>query len=166
MAFLNDLKQMLNQYVSGGAPSGDTGTHFQQVAQSVDSATLAQGIAAAMRSDDTPPFSQLVSQLFASGSGEQKLAMLTTLFSSLPPDVRAELPSMIPGLGPAISPTSAEAISPDAVQQLAERAQQHDAGIVDRMSALYAAHPGLIRTLGNAAMMIALRTIAQRHQPA
>ena len=33
MAFLNDLKQMLNQYVSGGAPSGDTGTHFQQVAQ-------------------------------------------------------------------------------------------------------------------------------------
>lgn len=166
MAFLNDLKQMLNQYVSGGAPSGDTGTHFQQVAQSVDSATLAQGIAAAMRSDDTPPFSQLVSQLFASGSGEQKLAMLTTLFSSLPPDVRAELPSMIPGLGPAISPTSAEAISPDAVQQLAEHAQQHDAGIVDRMSALYAAHPGLIRTLGNAAMMIALRTIAQRHQPA
>src|SRR5215831_13518209 len=99
MAFFEDLKQMLNQYTSGATPAGDTAAHFQQVAQSVDRGTLAQGIAAAMRSDDTPPFSQLVSQLFASGSGEQKLAMLNTLFSSVPPDVRAELPSMIPGLG-------------------------------------------------------------------
>jgi hypothetical protein len=119
-----------------------------------------------MRSDDTPPFSQLVSQLFASGSGEQKLAMLTTLFSSVPPDVRAQLPSMIPGLGGVTTPASAQAVSPDAVQQLAEHAEQHDASIVDRMSALYAAHPGLIKTLGSTAMMIAMRTIAQRHQAA
>ena len=166
MAFFNDLKQMLNQYTSGAAPSGDTGAHFQQVAESVDRGTLAQGIAAAMRSDDTPPFSQLVSQLFASGSGEQKLAMLNTLFSSVPADVRAQLPSMIPGLGAATSPTSAQAVTPDAVQQLAEHAEQHDAGIVDRMSALYAAHPGLIKTLGSTAMLIAMRAIAQRHQAA
>jgi len=166
MALLNDLKAMLNQYMSGGAPSGDTGAHFQQVAQSVDSTTLAHGIAAAMRSDDTPPFSQLVSQLFASGSGEQKLAMLNTLFSSVPPDVRTQLSSMFPGLGPVNSPTSAQAVSPDAVQQLAEHAEQHDAGVVDRMSALYAAHPGLIKTLGTTAMMIAMRAIADRHTPA
>src|SRR5262244_751068 len=124
MALFNDLRAMLNQYVSGGAPSGDTAAHFQQVAQSVDRGTLAQGIAAAMRSDDTPPFSQLVSQLFASGSGEQKLAMLSTLFASVPPDVRTQLSSMFPGLGePVTSPTSAQAVSPDAVQQLAEHAQ-------------------------------------------
>jgi hypothetical protein len=166
MALFDDLKQMLNRYTSGAAPSGDTGAHFQQVAQSVDRGTLAQGIAAAMRSDDTPPFSQLVSQLFASGSGEQKLAMLNTLFSSVPPEVGAQLSSMIPGLGAVTSPTSAQAVSPDAVQQLAEHVQQHDAGIVDRMSALYAAHPGLIKTLGSAAMMIAMRAIAERHQPA
>jgi hypothetical protein len=166
MALLNDLKAMLNQYVSGSAPSGDTGAHFQQVAQSVDQGTLAQGIAAAMRSDDTPPFAQLVSQLFASGSGEQKLAMLNTLCSSVPADVRAQLSSMIPGIGTATSPTSAQAVSPDAVQQLAEHAEQHDASIVDRMSALYAAHPGLVKTLGTTAMMIAMRTIAQRHPSA
>ncbi|HEX7795825.1 MAG TPA: hypothetical protein VF456_15790 [Vicinamibacterales bacterium] len=166
MAFLNDLKQMLSQYTSGTAPSGDTAEHFQQVAQSVDRGTLAQGIAAVMRSDDTPPFSQLASQLFASGSGEQKLAMLTTLFASVPPDVRAQLSSMIPGLGEVTSPAAAQAVSPDAVQQLAEHAEQHDVGIVDRMSALYAAHPGLIKTLGSAAMMIAMRTIAAHRQPA
>jgi len=60
--------------IRGHAPPGDTGVHFQQVAQSVDSGTLAQGIAAAMRSDETPPFAQLVAQLFESGSIDQKAA--------------------------------------------------------------------------------------------
>jgi hypothetical protein len=165
MALFDDLKGMLNQYASGAAPSGDAGAHFQQVAQSVDRGTLAQGIAAAMRSDDTPPFAQLVSQLFGSGSGEQKLAMLNTLLSSVPPDVRAQLSSMIPGLGAAASATAAQAISPEAVQQLAQQVEQHDAGIVEKMSALYAAHPMLVKTLGSAAMMIAMRKIAERHQP-
>lgn len=165
MALFNDLKEMLNRYTSGTAPSSDTATHFQHVAQSVDSGTLAQGIAAAMRSDDTPPFSQLVSQLFESGSGEQKFAMLNTLLSSVPPDVRARLSSLIPGLGSVASPTAAQSVSPDAVQQLAEHAEQHDAGIVEKMSALYAAHPMLVKTLGSTAMMIAMRTIAQRQRP-
>lgn len=135
MALFDDLKEMLNQYASGAAPPGDTGAHFQQVAQSVDGGTLAQGIAAAMRSDDTPPFAQLVSQLFASGSGEQKLAMLNTLLSSVPPDVRAQLSSVIPGLGAVTSATAAQAISPDAVQQLTQQAERHDGGIVEKMSA-------------------------------
>ena len=164
MAFFEDLKQMLNQYTSGAAPSGDTAAHFQQVAQSVDSGTLAQGIAAAMRSDDTPPFSQLVSQLFESGSGDQKSAMLSTLLSSVPPDLRAQLSSMIPGLGGAVtSASAAQAVSPDDVQQLAERVHQHDEGIVEKMSALYAKHPALVKTLGSAAMMIAMRKIGERH---
>jgi hypothetical protein len=166
MALIDDLKAMLNRYVSGGTPSGDTGAHFQQVAQSVDRGTLAEGIAAAMRSNDTPPFPLLASQLFASGSGEQKLAMLNTLFSSVPPDLRDQLSAIIPGLGPVTSTTGAEVVPPDAVQQLAQHAERHDAGIVDRMSALYAAHPGLIQTLGSTAMMIAMRAIADRHQPA
>jgi hypothetical protein len=34
------------------------------------------------------------------------------------------------------------------------------------MSTLYAAHPTLVKTLGTAAMMIAMREIAQRHQDA
>ncbi len=67
---------MLAQYAAGATPTGDAGAHFQQVAQSVDSGTLVQGISAALRSDETPPFAQLVSQLFSSGSGDQKMAML------------------------------------------------------------------------------------------
>src|SRR5579863_4675691 len=99
MGLLDEVTGMLSQYVAGGTPAGDAGAHFQQVAQSVDTGTLAQGIAAAMRSDQTPPFAQMVSQLFASGSGEQRAAMLNTLLSSMPPAQLSQLSSLIPGLG-------------------------------------------------------------------
>ena len=53
-------------------------------------------------------------------------------------------------------------MSPAAVQALAQRVEQHDAGIVEKMSAFYATHPALVKTLGSAAMMIAMRKIAER----
>ena len=165
MSLLDDMKGLLTQYASGAVPSGDAGAHFQQVAQSVDSGTLAQGIAAAMRSDQTPPFAQLVSQLFASGSSDQKMAMLNTLLSNVSPEQRTQLAALIPGLGTNASVTGdqAAAVPPSAVQNLAQRVEQHSPGVVDKMSALYAAHPTLVKTLGTAAMMIAMRKIAERH---
>jgi hypothetical protein len=168
MGLLDTVKGVLAQYGAGSAPTGDAGAHFEQVAQSVDSGTVAQGIAAAMRSDATPPFAQMVSQLFASGSGDQKMAMLNTLLSSVSPEQRAQISALIPGLGAAASVTGpqAAAVSPTAIQTLAQHVEQHDAGIVDKMSAVYAAHPTLVKTLGSAAMMIAMRKIAERHQNA
>jgi hypothetical protein len=168
MGLLDDVKGMLSQYATGAAPSGDAGTHFQQVAQTVDTGTLAQGIAAAMRSDQTPPFAQLVSQLFAAGSSDQKAAMLSTLLSSISPAQASQLSSLIPGLTGATTPTGAQAaaVPPSAVETIAKQVEQHDSGIVEKMSTLYAAHPTLVRTLGSAAMMIAMRKIAERHQNA
>ncbi|HUK35447.1 MAG TPA: hypothetical protein VLV86_16135 [Vicinamibacterales bacterium] len=167
MAVLDDVKELLGKYASGAAPAGDAGAHFQQVAQSVDSSTLAGGIAAALRSDKTAPFSQLVSKLFASGSGEQKTAMLSTLLSALPADQRAKVSSMIPALGGAssdLASPAAEGVSAKDVQQLAQHVEKQDGTIVDKMSALYAAHPALIKTLGASAMAIAMRKIAQNRQ--
>jgi len=168
MGLVDDMKGLLTQYASGETPPGDAGAHFQQVAQSVDSGTLARGIAAAMRSDQTQPFAQLVSQLFASGSADQKMAMLNTLLSSVSPEHRAQLAALIPGLGGAASTvTSSQAASvpPAAVQSIAERAEQHNPGVVDKMSSVYAAHPTLVKTLGTAAMMVAMRKIAEQHRP-
>ncbi|MEP7309265.1 MAG: hypothetical protein ABJA98_27490 [Acidobacteriota bacterium] len=165
MGLLDDMKGLLTQYTSGAAPSGDTGEHFQQVAQSVDSGTLAQGIAAAMRSDQTPTFGQLVSDLFSAGSPNQKTDMLNTLLSAVGPVQRMQLASLVPGLGaaPSVTTDQATAIAPGTIQSIAQHAEQHDAGIVDKMSLLYAAHPTLVKTLGTAAMIIAMRKIAERH---
>jgi len=168
MGFLDNLAGVLSQYASGATPAGDASAHFDQVAQSVDSGTIAQGIAAALRSDQTPPFAQLASQLFASGNGDQKMAMINTLLSSVSPEQRAQLAALIPELGgaPSVTGAQATAVSPAALQALVQRVEQHDPGIVDKMSALYAAHPTLVKTLGSAAMMIAMRKIAERHQNA
>ena len=165
MGLLDSLTGMLSQYASGAAPAGDAATHFEHVAQSVDAGTVAQGIAAALRSDQTPPFAQLASQLFASGSSDQKVAMLETLLASMPADQRARLSSLIPGLGSGAPVTTAQAasVSPDVLQRLAQQVEQHDGGIVEKMSAIYAAHPTLVKTLGSVAMMIAMRKIAERH---
>jgi hypothetical protein len=165
MGLLDSLTGVLAQYAGGATPTGDATAHFEQVAQSADSGTLAQGISAALRSNETPPFAQLVSQLFSSGSGDQKMAMLNTLLSSLAPAQRAQLARLIPGLGtaPSVSSEQAAAVPPSAIQELAQHVEQHDAGIVDKMSTLYAAHPTLVKTLGTAAMIIAMRKIAERH---
>jgi hypothetical protein len=167
MAVLDDVKELLGKYATGTAPSGDAGTHFQQVAQSVDRSTLAGGIAEALRSDKTPPFSQLVSQLFASGSVEQKSAMLGTLLSAIPANQRSKIASMIPSLGgPAadLRTSPPENVSPQDVQKLAQQVEKQDATIVDKMSALYAAHPTLIKTLGAGALAIAMRKIGEFSQ--
>src|SRR4029078_6167122 len=99
------------------------------------------------------------------GSGEQKMAMINTLLSSVSPEQRAQLVALIPGLGATSSITSAQAaaVSPGALQTLAQHVEQHDGGIVDKMSTFYAAHPTLVKTLGTAATMVAMSTIAWQH---
>lgn len=160
MGLFDEIKGLAAQYSGGNATTGDANTNFDQVAKAVDSSTLAQGIAAAMRSDQTAPFAQLVSQLFASGSADQKASMLNTILAAAP-----QLSTMIPGLGTSgtVNPQQASAISPDAIQNIAHQAEQHDPTIVDKLSSVYANHPTLVKTLGAAAMAIAVRTIAEKH---
>ncbi|HTI40091.1 MAG TPA: hypothetical protein VL484_21190 [Vicinamibacterales bacterium] len=165
MGLLDDVKGLINQYAAGDTPAGDATAHFDQMAQSVDPSAVAQGIAAAFRSNDTPPFGQLVSNLFANGNADQKMAMINTLLSSISPDQRARLTSMIPGLANVASgAASPNSISPSAVQAVAEHVEQHDPGIVEKMSEFYAAHPTLVKTLGSVAVMIAMRKMAEHHR--
>jgi hypothetical protein len=164
MTMLDGIKNLLAQYTAGTASSQDADAHFQQVAQSADAATLAPGIAQAMRSDQTPPFGQLVAQLFTNGSGEQKAGALNALLAAASPEIRAQLSALIPGLvGSApVTATQAGSVSPDVVTSLATRVEQHNPRVIDMMSGFYAQHPGLVRTLGTTALMIAMRTIAAR----
>jgi len=167
MTLLDGLKGVLAQYASGTASPQDADAHFSQVAQSADAGTLASGIAAMLRSDQTPPFSQLIGQLFASGSLEQKAGMLSTLLSSATPEQRARLSALIPGLGSGttqVSSAQAGGVPPDAVSSLAHTIEQQSPAIVDKMSGFYAQHPTLVKTLGTAAMMIAMRRIAEHHR--
>jgi hypothetical protein len=161
---LGFIKNVLQQYAGNPRANEDSAhEHFDAVSRSVESSTLAQGISAALRSDQTPPFAQMVSQLFSSASSEQKAGMLNTLISGLSPAILSQFSRFLPHATNSLTPAQAEAIPAEAVQQMAQHAEQQDPSIVDRLSSIYAEHPTLVKTLGAAAMIIALRKIAERY---
>jgi hypothetical protein len=164
MTLFDSLKGVLAQYASGTASPQDAEGHFSQVAQHADRGSLSDGIAAAMRSDQTPPFAQMMTQLFTHGSGDQKAGMLNTLLGAASPELRAQLSGLVPSLGGSgsVSPTEVGSVAPDVVGSVAQQIEQHNPGVIDQMRGFYAQHPTLVKSLGTAAMMIAMRKMAER----
>jgi len=71
--------------------------------------------------------------------------------------------ALVQGAGGApITPQQASTITPEQVQQAATHAEQHAPSIIDTMSDFYAQHAGLVKTLGSAALTIALAKMANR----
>lgn len=173
---MNEVANVLQNYsqnAGAGAEGGDeVASHFQQVAQAAPPSDLAGGLAAMFHSDQTPPFAQMVGQLFGKSDGPQRANLLNTLLTSgaaagLLQQLTQSAGLMLPaGLGSStpVTPADAAQITPDMAQQAAARAAQHDPSIVERVSELYAAHPTLVKTLGAAAMSIALSHLAQRRR--
>jgi hypothetical protein len=169
MAF--DLNSLLQQYL-GGAPeqaSPNAAEHYQQVAQNAPSSVVAGGLADAFRSDQTPPFADMVAKMFGQASPDQKAGMLNQLISALPPGTLASvlgsgalagILGSAAGGTPRLAPEDASKVTPDQVQQIAAHAEQRNPSIIDKMGNFYAEHPGLVRTLGSAALTIALAKIA------
>ena len=171
-----DLSGLLQQYLGGNAPStNDAQAHFDQVAQNASPSTLSQGLAAMFHSDQTPSFGQSASQLFGQANPNQQAGMLNQLIAGMGP---VALSSLLSGAGGAaiasvlgksagsstetITPEQASQLTPEQVQQMADHAQQNNPSIVDHMSDFYAQHSGLIKTLGGAALAIALAKMADR----
>jgi len=167
MAF--DLGNLLQQYIGGAgavANNGKAADDFDQVAQNAPRASIAQGIASALRSDQTPPFPQMVSQLFGQSNPDQRAGMLNKLLGGaggglLSSVAGGALGKIFGGNAPSqVTPEQAAQVSPEQVQELAEKAQQENPGIVDRMGDFYAEHPTLIKAAGGAALAVALGYMA------
>jgi hypothetical protein len=62
---------------------------------------------------------------------------------------------------PQLSPAQASQLTPAQVQVIAEHAEKSNPGIIDQLSAFYAEHPTLVKTVGGAALSIALAKMAQ-----
>jgi len=150
------LDSLLQQYANASAAPGQANPaaaqHFDQVAREASPDLVSKGLAAAFRSDQTPDFSQMASQMFAQATPEQKQALLAKLQSVL---------------GPTGSSLGSSAnVSPAAVQSALQQAHDADPSIVDKVSGFYAQHSGLIKTLGGAALTIALAKMADHSRQA
>jgi hypothetical protein len=165
-----DLGNLLQQYIGGAGNPSQAETDFERVAQSAPQETVAQGVTQALRSDQTPPFPQMVGQMFGHGNPDQRAGMLNQLLGSLGPSVLSSIAGgalgrMFGGQAPAqVTPEQASQLSPEQVQEIAAKAEQHNPGVVDRMGDFYSQHPNLFKAIGGAALAIALGHMAQGMQ--
>ena len=187
MSWMDQIGNMLQQYSGATAQAAPDNVQddFDQFAQNAPPSAVADGLAAAFRSEETPPFPSMVSQLFDRSDGQQRAGILNTLIRTLGPTVVAQvlarragggatagggggigdlLGGLLGGGQPQVTPDVAQQIPPEAVEDLAQQAEQQDPSIVDMISGFYARNPQLVKTLGAAALTIALAKIAQSRQ--
>jgi hypothetical protein len=191
MAF--DLGNLLQQYMGGaqGANTARAEEDFDRVAQEAPREAVAQGVTQAFRSDQTPPFPQMVGQMFGQSNPNQQAGMLNQLIAAAGPSLIGMLAGRggagglgglgggLGGLGgmlggllngggnaqqPQITPEQASQLSPEQVQEIAQKAEQENPGVVDRMGDFYAQHPNVVKGLGGAALAIALAHMASNIQ--
>ena len=188
MSGLNDLLQQYNGVRPQEAPD-TVEDDFDQLTQAAPPTAVSDGLAAAFRDDQTPPFPSMLGQLFEQSNGQQRASILNTLISALGPAFLSQILARSGGgagagggggaLGgildsimgggaggaqqtPQVTPEQAEQISPEAVEQVAAEAEKQDPSIIDRVSDVYARQPTLIKILGGAALAVALSKIAER----
>ena len=169
MAF--DLSDLLQKYLNPApaAQPAEVERHYDQVAQHAPPQVMQQGIADALRSDDTPELGQMVRDMFAKAPPDQQAGMLNQILAAVNPGVLASMGGVLGGLAKQvggghaqITPGQVAEVSPTQVQDLANRVEQHNPGIFDRLGEFYAEHPQLVKTLGSAALTIALAKMANR----
>ena len=152
------LMDILNQVIASGNASDQ---HFDQVAQGVPGNVLAAGLAHAFRSDQTPDIGAMVGQMFGNSNGQQQAGMLNQILATLGPAAAASLAGgvlgrmMTPGSSQ-ITPAQASQLTPQQVHDVVEHAHQTNPGVADQLAAFYADHASLIKTLGGAALVVAM----------
>ncbi|MBV9038969.1 MAG: hypothetical protein JO182_31075 [Acidobacteriaceae bacterium] len=128
--------------------------------------SLASGLAAAFRSDQTPAFPSMLSNLFGNSDPQQRAGLLNHLLASAGPGLLgAALPGGLGGLlkgGSTITPEQAQQISPQAIQSMAEHAEKSNPSIIDQVSNFYSQHPKTIQALGVGAMAMIMSNMTKR----
>lgn len=169
----NDVSAMLQQYAA------ETGVHsvqkveqdFVTIAQQVPPEDVTGGLVQAMHSEQTPPFDEMLRDSFARGDTAQRAAMLKRLLDGASPGVLrplldkrilhyigAEDRSMA---GVHVDDDAAERLAPEVFQLVAREAAEQDPEIIDKMSEFFAIDPDAGRTLGGAALSVALGKMAE-----
>lgn len=154
----NDVQTLINQLSDKGndTPPPDVQQQFQQITQSAPPEALNKGLQDAFNSDSTPPFAQMIAQLFGQADGPQKNGILGALLGGLGGAAQQALAKAgIDG-----RPDAATQLSTGQVQQIAQQAHEADPGIVGQMSKFYAENPVLVKSLGGLAMALVLGRMA------
>jgi hypothetical protein len=160
------LGNLMGELESMAGGSGNLEQSFSQAAAGAGEGGLATALLHAFQSDQTPPFGQMVGNLYGNSNPEQKAGLLNQLAQSVGPQLMASgalgsLGNLLGG-GRQITPEQAAQIDPADVQQAAEHAQQHNPSIVEEASSFYAQHPTLVQGLGAAALGLMMSHLSKK----
>jgi len=171
MGWSDALNGILQRYTGAGGGTGaapaDAHEDFQRVAQAAPQDVASAGVEQAFRSDRTPPFPQMVSQMFGQADPNQRAGLLNRLLGSVGPGALAGvsglsvLPSLLGG-SRQVSPQQATQVPPQEVEQLAAHAERSNTGVVGEVSNFVTQHPNAMKALGGLAAAIAIQHIANR----
>lgn len=172
MSFLDVLAQYAQKPTDSASVTSEA--HYDEIAPQLPADQLSSGMAETFRSDQTPPFGDMVGQLFGQSSSQQRAGLLTQLLQSLGPAAIAALGSGVlgrvfgannspqPGQVPNITPAQADRLSPQDVRDIAAQAEQHEPTVVNHVSDFFAQHPDLIKGIGAMGLAVLLGKMARR----
>jgi hypothetical protein len=137
---------------------------FSDAAQHAPQEEVADGLAHAFRSDQTPAFPQMVANLFGRSDPNQRAGLLNRLLGAVGPGAMAGLPGALGGLlgGGEVRPEQAAQVSPKDVEEIAAHAEKQDPSVVDQVSSFYAKHPQVVQALGGLAVTIAMQHMMRK----
>ena len=152
------LLDVLNQLTSAGSVSEQ---HFDQAAQAAPLDVLGSALAGAFRSDETPPIGNMVGQLFGNSNAQQQAGLINQILAAVGPAAAASVAGGVLGriLSPGASKVTADQASqltPDEVQEVVTHAHTANPDLAEQLGNFYAQHSGLIKTLGSAALLVAM----------
>lgn len=168
------LLDVLNQYAHADRPPPNVFDDFDQVASEADPDDLTQGLTEAFESDETPPFEQMLGQLYERSDENTRAGVLNEILGSLGGGAAGGLGGAIAGgvLGnvlrrmgdgrPHVSASDARAIPAQDIQLAAAEARRRNPGVVEKVSRFYARNPRLVQVLGQAALGVLMRGMARR----
>ena len=161
MGWMDAINEICARYAgsAAGAASAPADPHqdYRNIAQAAPPEVLADALSHTFRSDQTPSFPDMVSNLFRESNSGQRSGLLRELIQAISPAALQQNPELKDLAG-----TSSGEVSVEQVKQAAAQAQQENPTIIDRVSKYYAQHPDVVKGLGAAAITIAIQSIARR----
>lgn len=158
--------KLFGELESAAGGSANLEQTFSQVASNVPQQGLAGALTHAFQSDQTPPFSQMLGNIFGGSNDDQKAGLLSRLVATLGPELLqsgalGSLGALVAG-GGKITPQQAAQVDPQAVQQMAEQAQQQNPSIIQEAGNFYAQHPTAVKAVGAASLAFILSHLTKK----
>ncbi|HKF42436.1 MAG TPA: hypothetical protein VKG01_05000 [Thermoanaerobaculia bacterium] len=170
MGILDELTNLAGQFASGKVSDNQVHETYDRAARAVPQQDLAGGLTEAFRSDQTPPFQEMVTGLFNQSSPDQKAALLNQLLQTFGPGLQQALASgglgSLAGMvsGGTVTPQQATQVAPEQVEVLAQKAAKKDPSVMERAAGFYAQHPTLVKAIGTASLAFLVSRLSQRRQ--